>query len=108
MSKAEREKGKRGEREAAKLLRDMGFAEARRTAQFCGKTGDASDVVGIPGYHVEVKRCERLELPKWIRQAERDAAAKGPGVIPIVMHRRSGEPWYITIPAIDFLQAIKK
>lgn len=51
-----RQKGKRGEREAVRLLRSFGFA-ARRTAQNCGKSGDAADVVcdDLPGVHFEVK-----------------------------------------------------
>ena len=54
MSKAQREKGKAGERELAALFREYGF-NARRTSQYCGQTGDASDVIGLPGIHVECK-----------------------------------------------------
>ena len=39
----------------------MGY-DCRRTAQYCGNTGDASDVVGLPGIHQEVKRVERLDF----------------------------------------------
>ena len=37
MSKAQREKGKAGERELAALFREYGF-NARRTSQYCGQT----------------------------------------------------------------------
>ena len=53
--KANRNKGKKGEREFAQLLRDYGYP-ARRGAQYSGKTGQA-DVEGFPGYHVEVTVC---------------------------------------------------
>ena len=43
-----RDKGKRGELELVKLLKASGY-EARRTAQYCGKSGEAADVVGLPG-----------------------------------------------------------
>lgn len=51
-----KQKGARFERELADLFRKMGYAGARRTAQYCGNTGDASDVVGLPGIHVEANR----------------------------------------------------
>ena len=105
MGRAQRDKGKRGEREIANLLKELGYP-ARRTAQYCGNTGDASDVVGVDGLHIEVKRCERLELPKWIKQAERDS--EGTENIPVVVHRRNGERWYVTLPAIDFFQMYKE
>jgi Holliday junction resolvase len=101
MGKAEREKGKRGEREIARLLKDMGF-NAHRTQQYCGNTGDAADVVGIDGFHLEVKRCETTKIHEWIRQAERDCGEN----VPIVLHRRNGEVWYATMPAIDLFQLI--
>lgn len=50
MSKKEREKGKRGERLWANICREHGYTEVRRTAQYYGKTGDASDCVGLPAY----------------------------------------------------------
>ena len=54
MGKAQREKGKRGERELAGILRDYGY-NCRRGQQYCGTSGDA-DVIGLPDVHIEVKR----------------------------------------------------
>jgi len=49
-----RQKGKRGEREAAAFLRSLGF-EARRGQQFAGG-GDSPDVVtSLSNVHIEVK-----------------------------------------------------
>ena len=101
MGKASRDKGKVGEREVANILISLGFP-ARRTAQYCGNTGDASDVVGVDGFHLEVKRCETIRLPEWIAQAERDCGGK----IPVVLFRRSKEPWRAVIPMIDLFQLI--
>lgn len=42
-----KQKGKRGELEWASYCRGQGY-DCRRTAQYCGNTGDASDVVGCP------------------------------------------------------------
>ena len=52
-----KDKGARNEREIANILKDHGY-DARRTAQYCGNTGDASDVVGLDGFHIEVKHQE--------------------------------------------------
>ena len=86
-------KGKRGELEVAHILQDRGF-NARRSQQYSGATEDAADVVGLPGYHLEVKRCENIRLMEWIRQAERDAKD---GNVPLVVFRQSHEKWRVVL-----------
>ena len=49
-----RNKGCVGERQAAALLRKLGFPKAKRTAQHKGTT-DSSDVDGIDGVFIETK-----------------------------------------------------
>ena len=97
-----KKKGNKGEREFASLCREYGFIETRRGQQYCGIEG--KDIVGLPGYHVEVKRVERLNISKAMEQAERDA---GKEEVPIVAHRKNYEKWKITINARDFLRLIK-
>lgn len=99
MGKASREKGKRGERMLVRFLHDQGY-EVRRTAQYCGKSGDAADVVGLPGLHIECKFVERLNVPEALRQAIRDAAV---GLIPAVFHKRSNAEWLVTLRAEEFM-----
>lgn len=91
-------KGKKGELEWARFCREHGY-DCRRTAQYCGNTGDASDVVGLPGIHQEVKRVERLDLLAAMEQAKHDAQ---PGKIPIVSHRRNNQEWLVTMRAEDW------
>lgn len=105
MSKLSRDKGKRGERDFAAFCQLHGF-DVHRTAQCCGKTGQAPDVIGIPGVHIEVKRTERLNLPAAFDQATRDAAAAGTGNIPVVAHRMSRQPWLVTMPADAWLRLL--
>ena len=93
MSKSQREKGKRGERELAKILREMGF-NTRRGQQYCGAAGDA-DVIGIDGLHIECKRQERMQLWAWMKQAE---AERYLADVPVVMHRANDQPWLVTVP----------
>lgn len=86
-----RDKGKRGERELASILRDYGYG-TRRGQQYCGANGDA-DVVGLPGVHIECKRVERLCIEDAMTQARHDAGQK----IPVVMHRKNDCPWLVTM-----------
>lgn len=97
-------KGQRAERMLAKILREHGYTEARRTAQYCGNTGDASDVVGLPGFHLECKHQERMELYKWYAQAVNDS--KKSGDIPVVVHKANNKPWLVSLSLEDFLKII--
>lgn len=94
-----RNKGRKGELEAAHLLQKYGY-EARRTAQVCGK--DQADVEGVDGLHIEVKRQETVSIEKWLQQSERDAEYTG--AVPIVLHRRNREAWKVTLRADDFFK----
>ena len=96
-------KGKNGELEFAHFLQDHGY-KARRTQQYSGTEG-TSDVVGLPGHHIEVKRNERLNVYKAVEQALRDS--EGTGLIPIVAHRRNRGEWLITLRAEDYLQTVR-
>ena len=69
MGKASRDKGKRGELLLARFLREQGY-DCRRTSQYCGQTGDAADVVGLPGLHIECKFVERLNIREALEQAK--------------------------------------
>lgn len=95
-----REKGKRGELELAEYLREHGFEGARRGQQYCGANGDA-DVVGLPGFHIECKRVERLNIHEAMLQSESDADI---GEIPVVMHRKNHTDWLCTLPLSQFLR----
>lgn len=99
MGKSQREKGKRGERELARKLREYGY-DARRGQQYCGVSGDA-DVIGLPGVHIEVKRTERLSLYDALSQAKSDAR---PGEMPIVAHRRNNCEWVVIQPLEDWIR----
>lgn len=94
-------KGKRGELEFSRLCRDMGY-NTHRTAQYCGNTGAAGDVEGLPGIHIEVKRTETLKVWDYMSQAVRDSKAQGEGNIPIVAWRKNEHPWLIILRAEDF------
>lgn len=98
-----RDKGARGERELANLLKEHGY-NTRRGQQFCGANGDA-DVVGLPNIHIECKRVEQLNLYKAMKQSENDARL---GEIPTVMHRKNNKKWLVTMSLDDWLEMYKR
>ena len=100
-----RQKGARFERQLAGMFRDYGY-QARRTAQYCGNTGDASDVVGLPGIHVEAKHVEQMRLYEWMEQAERDS--KGTGQLPAVFHKNNHAEVLVTMRLDDWIQLYRE
>lgn len=94
MGKFSKDKGVRGELELASKLRELGITGAYRSRQYCGSASSA-DVLGLPGIHAEVKRCETLTLYKAYEQSVRDA--EGTKDMPAVFHRRNGKPWLVAM-----------
>ena len=101
-------KGARFERELSARFRENGYSDARRTAQYCGNTGDASDVVGLPGIHVEAKHQERMNLYDWMAQAKRDAEANGKGHLPVVFHKKNNAPILVTMELDDWFNLYRE
>lgn len=98
MGKSEREKGARGERELANLLRDQYGYETRRGMVFLHQ----SDMIGLPGIHPEVKRVERLNIWEAMKQAVIEAAKRQDG-IPAVFHRKNRSEWLVTMRLEDWI-----
>ena len=94
-----RSKGKRGELELSKKLREYGY-ECRRGQQFSGANGDA-DVVGLPGIHIECKRVEKLNIYDAIDQSRRDAKHHE---LPAVFHRKNDCDWLVTMRLDDWIK----
>lgn len=92
-----REKGKRGERQAAEALKTHLGWQAFRSAQVSGKM--SADLLGVPPQiHVEVKFYESIAALKFMRQAETDAKEK----IPFVVMRENKSPeWVVMIKLKD-------
>lgn len=97
MGKMQLEKGKRGERELAKILCKYGY-ECRRGQQYCGANGDA-DVVGLPGIHIECKRRERIN----IYDAMKQAASNSKDNLPTVFFRKNNSDWLVTMRLEDWI-----
>lgn len=102
MSINSKRKGKAGELEIARKLKEHGF-DARRSVQYCGTEGDA-DVIGLPGIWCEIKRVEKLNISTAMAQAVRDTK----GDYPTVFHRKNNEGWLVTMRLDDWLEIYKE
>ncbi len=95
-------KGKAGELELARKLREYGY-EVRRSVQYNGKEEEGQpDLLGLPGIHVECKRTEKLSIYDAIGQAKRDS--QGKDELPAVFHRRNHHEWLVILPLDDFMK----
>lgn len=104
MTKASRERGKRGERQFAKELQDRGLV-ARRGQQFRGGP-DSPDVIceSLPDLHFEVKNREQHRPWDWMAESCCDM---GPGQIPVVAMKRNRKPWLVVMRLDDFVEMAK-
>lgn len=111
MGKASRDKGKAGELEVVRELAKHGL-RVRRTPNSGGLSW-RGDLQGLEGYVLEVKRCETLAVPAWLRQAH--AAASG-GEVPAVIFRRSAggngrerapdSRWHVVVPLEEWARLV--
>lgn len=92
-------KGANGERELAELLRQHGYNIQRGGSL---SFGEAPDLTGLPGIHVEVKRRENVNLSAALDQAQRDSERFGG--LPCVFHRANRKPWAVSMPLESWLQ----
>ena len=98
-----RNKGKRGEREAAAEISRLFHTDARRGQQFAGG-GDSPDIVtAIEGVHFEVKRRESLRLGDAVEQAVADAGTH----VPVVLHKSNRRPWLAIVRLDDLPRLVE-
>ena len=98
-----RQKGKRGELEAAaEWNRLVPNAHSRRSQQHSG-TESASDLIspGTPHLWLEVKRVERGLNLDAVMEKSREQCGE---LCPVVLHRKNGGEWMVTFP----LEQIKR
>lgn len=96
MSGMQRNKGKAGEREIAGLLRDLtGWDVQRRVRQHDGD----SDLLGVPGWAVEVKRCAKPAMAAWWKQTVEQAG----GALPVLFYRLDRQQWRAVWPLAPLL-----
>jgi len=102
-----RDKGKRGEREIASILRSYGYGECHRGQQYNGADGSA-DVIGLSRVHLEIKRVEKLNIYDAMNQSKHDAESAGQKEIPVVMHRKNHCRWLVTMDLDDWINLYRE
>ena len=83
-----RNKGATFERKLSSLFREYGY-DTHRTAQYCGNSGQAHDIMGLPYISVEAKARKEIAVCRWMDQAIRDATANGGGDKPTVFMKEN-------------------
>lgn len=97
--RASRTKGKCGELELMHILRDTYGYDVHR-----GKTYyQESDVVGLNGIHIEVKRRNPMRLQDAMKQAASEAKKRHDGK-PTVFARIDRNPWLVCCNVLDFTE----
>lgn len=99
-----KQKGARYERHIVGRFKDYGI-EARRTAQYCGNTGDAADVDGVLGLHIECKHQEQLRIYDWMAQAVHDSQKSGN--IPMVIFKKNNHEDLCAVRFDDMMKLYK-
>jgi hypothetical protein len=99
---ASRRKGAAGEREVAAILRRRGI-EAKRGYQARGGSDEPDVVHSIPNVRMEVKRVEKLNVVAAFRQCDDDLDPGDDLTQPVVVHRRNGCEWLVTMRFGDWL-----
>jgi hypothetical protein len=79
-----RGRGRDSELRLAEWLQQHGYPDA--AANQPGRPGP--DLLHTPGLAIEVKARARLDLPAWLRQADRQTA---PGLLPLLVVRSPGQ-----------------
>lgn len=95
MGKSSREKGKRGERQAAKALATHLGVEARRGVQYAGGPNSPDVHHNLPGVHFEVKY---YKGPFGWKAALGQLFLDAGSAVPVLVYRRNGRPWWIAVP----------
>lgn len=104
MSARERLKGAVAEREVCRILHEHGWPNARRThdGREQSQRGDIAN--GPAGTHFEIKRHERLNVPKAFDQLVADAPSSS---VPVLVHRPSRHEWMATLPLCELLSLLQ-
>ena len=103
MSAMQREKGRKAELEVVTILRRHGWPNAERTSNGRDQGGRSDIGNGPEGCAIEVKRHEKLNVPKAFDQLMSDA---GELDLPILVHRPSRHVWMATLPLDELLSLL--
>lgn len=101
MGKRERDKGARGERMLKEYLNSLGLT-VKRGYTFLKQ----SDLVDLPGIHIECKFVEKLNVRKAVDQAIEESEKRKDGM-PAVFWKVSRKPWLTIMRTEDWVTLYK-
>lgn len=102
MGASERRKGAVGEREVATIFREADL-EVDRVPN-SGGLKVKGDLTGLEGFHLEVKRQEKIAIWACLAQARKEAPD---GDVPLLIFRRSHSEWHACLPLSDLITLLK-
>lgn len=103
MSRAQRDRGARFEREVVSMAKDAGFTDAARTSDGRHQR-TRGDVAGVPGVSVECKRTEAFSIRAAWKQATDQASDMD---LPVVVTRWDGGPALAVLEAAELFALLK-
>jgi len=98
-----RSKGAAAERELSKLLAEHLGTEISRNLEQTRSGGH--DLIGIPGWALEIKRQEKLSINAWWQQALEQSERSG--LKPALAYRQSRKPWCFVVRLADIAENMK-
>ena len=93
-----RNKGRQAEQEVASILRDELGLEIHRNWQQQAAIGGC-DLVGVPGWGIEIKRAKEARLSEWWGQTAEQAARDN--VRPVLLYRLDRQSWMAMMSLYD-------
>ena len=90
-------KGAAGEREFCKWLQMALDLEETPTRNLEQVRSGGADVMDVPPFCFEVKRCQQIDLRSWWIQVKKAKTESNP--VPIVAYRPNNQPWRFLISA---------
>lgn len=96
-----RRKGQAGERSVELIFQEAGFTTDRNIG---GRKQIAGDIAAA-GLAVEVRRREKLSIERWCREHEAETPEH---LTPVVVWRRSGEPWRVSLTLDDLIDLLRE
>lgn len=102
-----RSKGQNGEREIIKIIAPVvkKYWPAEEVGRNLDQTRDGGhDIVGVPGFSLEIKRGETLQLKQWwaqtVKQAVRIQAR------PVLLYRQNHRKWRAVVSLYEMLPTV--
>ena len=106
MSNPNGRKGSQFETDLVRFLQERGFPNAERRVR--EGANDRGDVAGVPGVVFEAKNVQRIELSRFVEEAERERANAG-ALLGVTVIKRRGKgvaDAYCVVPLHAFVTLI--